>query len=428
MSTNITSGYSAYPTPQSPPPSQGPSQSLTPAETAAASNVLSAAKPASDQSQVTALSPTPISPNGVDFSPQGKAVSSAIFAANFPESLPKATQVSYTDFSQKLNANPRVNYIEIDRKDLNKGLSAFLNHYQEALNANPELKAKLAQSEAGRNLLEALESASKGALGTDDIIKLQTFIVASGVDITHSNSVTGIDGDYGAKTHAGLQAAFASLLSTDGDSFNQFDSNYKRAYASAQNQRTDRQDMGNQFVPGQSIYSQTPTPGVSPAYDPPSSTDTGAAIVDAARKTKPAMARILAQLQAKSGRRHYRCYQGVKKVLNELNPPISLSGGSAYQADAQLRSKYADRFSDIKTFDPNSPATKSMLRNLPPGAIVVWGRNESASKRASNPNNGYSHGHISVALGGGKEYSDRDRSQITNNDGRYGSVTVFIPK
>ena len=69
-----------------------------------------------------------------------------------------------------------------------------------------------------------------------------------------------------------------------------------------------------------------------------------------------------------------------------------------------------------------------MLRNLPPGAVVVWGRNESASQRAANPNNGYSHGHISVAMGGGQEYSDRFRSQITNNDGRYSSVTVFYPK
>lgn len=341
-----------------------------------------------------------------------------------PESLPPKTKVTYSDLSQKLKANPKVNYIEIDRKDLNQGLSEFLNQYKEALDAKPELREKLAQTPAGQNLLDALDAAAKGELGTDAIIKLQTFIVASGEDIHTSNSATGIDGDYGPRTHAGLQQAFAKLLDHPDQAIQSFDQNYAQAIQYANDQRTDRQDMGNNFIPGQTDYSEPVTSDMTPIAP----TGTGADLVAAARQSQPHMARVLAQLQAADGRPHYRCYQGVKDALNRLQPPIDLTGGSAYMAADQLRSRYADRFSDIRSMDPNAASTKAFLRNLPPGAIVVWGRNDSASLRAANPNNGYSHGHISIALGGGKEYSDRYRSQITNNDHRYGSVTIFMPK
>lgn len=379
-------------------------------------------QPGADATQPLQTAPvSSFSPSGITAA--GSASPTAAFLSI--ESIPESTKINYQDFSRQLKANPRVDYIEIDRKDLNKGLSQFLNQYKEALDAKPELREKLAQSPAGQALLEALDHAAKGQLGTADVLKLQTFIIASGVDISHKNSATGVDGDYGPRTHAGLQQAFAQILDTPDQAIASFESNYVRAQEYATNEQTDRQGLGNMFVPGQSSYSEAVAEELA---IPTSSTDMGLAITQAARKSQPQMARTLASLQAQSGRKHYRCYQGVKQVLNQLQPPISLSGGSAYQAAAQLRSQYSDRFSDIRSFDPNSASTKSMLRNLPAGAVVVWGRNESASKRSANPNNGYSHGHISVAMGGGREYSDRYRSQITNNDNRYSSVTVFYPK
>ncbi|MCA9777398.1 MAG: hypothetical protein KC800_11795, partial [Candidatus Eremiobacteraeota bacterium] len=54
------------------------------------------------------------------------------------------------------------------------------------------------------------------------------------------------------------------------------------------------------------------------------------------------------------------------------------------------------------------------FKKLPAGAIVVWDKGA-----------GHEHGHISVALGNGKEASDVIRDQITN----YGTKPrVFIPK
>lgn len=410
-----------------------------------------------DVSSVHAPGSANFSPDGgVSFNAQGSAVASQPIPS-YPESIPEATKVNYSDFSRALNNNPRVSYIELDRQDTNKGLAEFLSHYGAVLDANPNLRDKLAQSEAGQLLLQALDSAKDGRMGTDDIIKLQTFIVASGAGhlLQHANSETGIDGDYGPKTHEALQQVFGNLLEQPNDVIGRFDQpvsqglpeteelqfdpplitqdDYYRdavegetltqfALRQAENQRTDRHDMGNMITRDSALSENYEMPtGL------PSSTSTGDQIVAAARRSQPRMAQILADLQRQSGRRHYRCYQGVKQVLNDLQPPISLSGGSAYQAAAQLRNNYADRFQSIQTLDPNSAQTKAYLRSLPAGAIVVWDRNESASLRRQNPHNGYSHGHISVALGGGQEYSDRYRNQITNNDGRYGSVTVFIP-
>lgn len=97
------------------------------------------------------------------------------------------------------------------------------------------------------------------------------------------------------------------------------------------------------------------------------------------------------------------CYKYVAEDLAKFG--VSVSGASAYMAADQLaRSK---KFREVKM----SP---SQLKSLPPGAVVVW-----------NKGNGHEHGHISVALGGGKEASDVLRDQITS----YGtSVRVFIPK
>jgi hypothetical protein len=97
------------------------------------------------------------------------------------------------------------------------------------------------------------------------------------------------------------------------------------------------------------------------------------------------------------------CYHWVKEALAKEG--IHVTGVAAYEAADQLaRSK---RFKEIKV-NPKD------LAKLPAGAVVVW-----------NKGNGHQYGHISIALGNGKEASDVLRTQITN----YGTTCrVFLPR
>lgn len=98
------------------------------------------------------------------------------------------------------------------------------------------------------------------------------------------------------------------------------------------------------------------------------------------------------------------CYRGVKHHLRQVG--VNLQGGSAYQAADQLAAR-RDRFREVTV-------NRSQLRQLPPGAVVVWNRSP-----------GKPHGHISIATGDGREASDKIRNQITN---RPASYRVFIPR
>ncbi|MHC9539215.1 MAG: hypothetical protein AB9903_06815 [Vulcanimicrobiota bacterium] len=99
------------------------------------------------------------------------------------------------------------------------------------------------------------------------------------------------------------------------------------------------------------------------------------------------------------------CFRNVAQDLAKFG--INTSGASAYMAADQLASN--PKVQEIKG------VTAEQLKTLPAGAIVVWAAN------ASNP-----HGHISVAMGDGKEASDIMRNQITNLNGS--SFRVFMPK
>lgn len=97
------------------------------------------------------------------------------------------------------------------------------------------------------------------------------------------------------------------------------------------------------------------------------------------------------------------CYKWVGQALRKFG--VNVSGASAYMAADQLAKN--SKFREVQV------APKD-LKKLPAGAVVVW-----------NKGAGHPHGHISIALGNGKEASDKLRDQITN----YGtSVRVFIPK
>ncbi len=97
------------------------------------------------------------------------------------------------------------------------------------------------------------------------------------------------------------------------------------------------------------------------------------------------------------------CFKWVAQALRRHG--VSTSGASAYMAADQLAKN--PKFKEVQV----QPAD---LKKLPAGAVVVW-----------NKGQGHEHGHISIALGDGREASDKIRNQITN----YGtSARVFLPK
>lgn len=101
--------------------------------------------------------------------------------------------------------------------------------------------------------------------------------------------------------------------------------------------------------------------------------------------------------------RKMRCFKFVKEGLAAEG--VELSGKSAYMAAPQLARN--PQFQEMKGVRPNQ------LSELPAGAVVVWNRSGK-----------HPHGHISVALGDGREVSDRIRQQI---EGYGTAVRVFIP-
>ncbi|MBX3171562.1 MAG: hypothetical protein KF760_29405 [Candidatus Eremiobacteraeota bacterium] len=111
-----------------------------------------------------------------------------------------------------------------------------------------------------------------------------------------------------------------------------------------------------------------------------------------------------AQRIARSGiaGRGRNCYRGVKYAMARQG--VNLTGVPAYTAAGQLA-----RNSNFR----EARVSRDQLRNLPAGATVVWA-----------PHGKHKYGHISIALGNGREASDVLRNQITN----YGSsFRVFLP-
>lgn len=101
-----------------------------------------------------------------------------------------------------------------------------------------------------------------------------------------------------------------------------------------------------------------------------------------------------------------RCLAGVRQALEDSGCGNTTRRMSAYQKAEDFAN--SDKYKEIKV------GSASDLKNLPAGAIVVW-----------NKKSGHPHGHISVALGDGREASDHIQKQITN----YGSsFRVFLPQ
>lgn len=99
-----------------------------------------------------------------------------------------------------------------------------------------------------------------------------------------------------------------------------------------------------------------------------------------------------------------RCYEFVANAVDDVIGPF-LTGGHAYMAASQFAAR-PNLFTEISA---------GGLSSLPAGAIVVWSKGTSRS------------GHISVALGDGREASDHVTSQMTRHYGG-GGARVFLPK
>ncbi len=96
------------------------------------------------------------------------------------------------------------------------------------------------------------------------------------------------------------------------------------------------------------------------------------------------------------------CFRGVKYAMARQG--VNLTGVPAYTAAGQLARN--GNFRETRV-------SRDQLGNLPAGATVVWA-----------PHGKHKYGHVSIALGNGREASDVLRNQITN----YGSsFRVFLP-
>ena len=133
--------------------------------------------------------------------------------------------------------------------------------------------------------------------------------------------------------------------------------------------------------------------GPSPIGDAPAGSGSGEKLAHAAR-----------QVAGRMGSTGW-CYKGVADAVGQALG-VQLTGGSAYMAADQLTA--SGKFKEVSV----SP---EQLKELPPGAVVVWG------KTAESP-----HGHISVALGNGQEASDHVQSQMTSLRG-HRNYRVFMP-
>ena len=105
------------------------------------------------------------------------------------------------------------------------------------------------------------------------------------------------------------------------------------------------------------------------------------------------------------------CLVGVARAIREflgLKHTALSPLPKAYLAAEQFRTDpvLSKHFKEVKV-------DRSDLANLPAGAVVVWNKSE-----------GHSAGHISIALGNGKEASDHIQKQMNRQNAEF---TVFYP-
>lgn len=198
-----------------------------------------------------------------------------------------------------------------------------------------------------------------------------------------------VDGKFGKETRAALEKFQGSQgLSVDGKA----------------GDKTREKLMGEAGAPKQPVQVD-PTAGAkkteAPAkVDGPAKVDTTPSKSGFGDKLARDARRIAESGVAGSG---HNCKRGVRMAFEKNG--MTLNGVSAYMA--------ADQLAKNKNFHEAKGLSRQELRDLPPGATVVWNRGK-----------GHPHGHISIAMGNGREASDVMRNQITNYPSSY---RVFLP-
>lgn len=99
------------------------------------------------------------------------------------------------------------------------------------------------------------------------------------------------------------------------------------------------------------------------------------------------------------------CFKGVREGFEESGfSNGEIRGKSAYMAAGMLRKH--------KNFTEIQGLTKSDLKSLPAGCVIVWDKSQ-----------GHKHGHIAVTLGNGQEASDHVQGLVQRN----AKFWVFVP-
>ncbi|MBS2034261.1 peptidoglycan-binding protein [bacterium] len=196
-----------------------------------------------------------------------------------------------------------------------------------------------------------------------------------------------VDGKFGKETQAALEKFQSSQgLEIDGKA----------------GDKTREKLMGEAGAPKQPAQAQ---PGAKKAdapaqVDGPAKVDTSPSRSGFGDKLAKDARRIAESGVAGSG---HNCKRGVRMAFEKNG--MTLNGVSAYMA--------ADQLAKNKNFHEAKGLSREDLRELPAGSTVVW-----------NKGKGHPHGHISIAMGNGREASDVMRNQITNYPSSY---RVFLP-
>lgn len=120
------------------------------------------------------------------------------------------------------------------------------------------------------------------------------------------------------------------------------------------------------------------------------------------------LANIAYEHASKKNTRHL-CLQGVREILNKKGLVSGRMGGSAYMA--------ADVLAGNKNFKEVT-VSRSELKDLPAGCVIVWDRNHVGTKSSDK------HGHIAITTGNGGEVSDHVSKKIYMLNS---SHRVFVP-
>ncbi|PKL75433.1 MAG: hypothetical protein CVV27_15375, partial [Candidatus Melainabacteria bacterium HGW-Melainabacteria-1] len=118
------------------------------------------------------------------------------------------------------------------------------------------------------------------------------------------------------------------------------------------------------------------------------------------------------------------CAAGVENTLKQVFGGGFRLNGHAYQMGNQLASKTHPNgrpmFSEMPGLKPpySNEQAHQLMRSLPAGAVVVWDRSGGNSP-------GGKYGHIAIALGDGRESSDRIRDHFAVTGG---ACRIFLPQ